>query len=77
MIDLSGVKNVEGSVRKRRGEMSAIEMKACLKSLRWSQPQFARYICVSVSTVKKWAQGRTKIPGPVVILLHLLLKEKD
>lgn len=61
--------------RQHSGDMSAVELKACLQRLDWSQQQFARYSCVSLSAVKKWAQGRTKIPGPVAVLLHLLLEK--
>jgi DNA-binding transcriptional regulator YiaG len=61
--------------RKGRGGMSAAELKTSLQQLNWSQQKFAHYSCVSLSAVKKWAQGRTRIPGPVAVLLHVLLEK--
>ena len=51
--------------RQRRCNMSSEELKVCLQQLDWSQREFARFSRVSLSAVKKWAQGRVPIPGPV------------
>ena len=61
------------SRRKRRCNMSSEELKACLQQLDWSQRDLARFSCVSLSAVKKWAQGRVHIPGPVAVLLRVLI----
>lgn len=57
-----------------RYRMGPDELKACLKQLGWTQEKLANTFHVSRSTVKKWAQGRTKIPGPAIVLLKLMLQ---
>jgi hypothetical protein len=56
-----------------RSSMTPEELKVNLKRLGLSQRIFARCISVSVGTVKKWAQGRAKIPGPAILLIQLML----
>lgn len=57
-----------------RLSMTPEELKRSLKTLRLSQLQLARCISVSLSTMKKWCQGRAKIPGPAVLIIKLMLE---
>ncbi|MDQ6733046.1 MAG: helix-turn-helix domain-containing protein [Nitrospirota bacterium] len=70
---------IHGTVMPARGvtsryRMTATELKACLKQLDWTQKKLANAFHVSQSTVKKWAQGRAKIPGPAIVLIKLMLE---
>ncbi len=56
--------------------MSPVELKTCLKQLGLSQQKFSRQVYVSGAAVKNWAQGRSKIPGPVVLLIRLMLESQ-
>lgn len=57
-----------------RLSMTPEQLKRSLKTLRLTQGQLARCISVSSATVKKWCQGRAKIPGPAVLIIKLMLE---
>ncbi len=58
-----------------RPSMTSEELKAGLKQLGLSQQKLARSIAVSVGTVKKWSQGKARIPGPAVLLIRLMIEK--
>lgn len=60
-----------------RPSMTGEELKKGLKTLRLSQGQLARCISVSSATVKKWCQGRARIPGPAILLIQLMLRHES
>ena len=53
-------------------EFSSNEVKALRESLNKSQTEFANLLGVSVSTLRKWEQGRRKPMGPAQALLKLV-----
>jgi hypothetical protein len=57
--------------------MSAEEYRKALAALDWTQQGFARAVGADPRTGQKWALGETRIPGPVVILLRLLLARPE
>jgi hypothetical protein len=57
--------------------MNAQEYRAALASLGLAQEAFARMVGASPRTGQKWGLGETRIPGPVVMLLRLMLKRPD
>ncbi|MEP6887241.1 MAG: hypothetical protein ABI945_02860 [Nitrospirales bacterium] len=59
-----------------RLSMTPEELKLSLKTLRLSQLQLARCISVSRAAVKKWCQGRARIPGPAVLIIKLMLESR-
>ena len=52
--------------------MTAAEFNNRLEQLGYSQIGFAERVGVNARTVRKWALGETRIPGPVIVLLNLL-----
>jgi putative transcriptional regulator len=55
----------------RKFEFKATDIKTIRIKLDVSQPEFARMIGVSSSTVKNWEQGRRKPTGPAQALLKV------
>ncbi len=55
--------------------MTSEELKAGLKRLGLSQQKLARSIAVSVGNIKKWSQGKARIPGPAVLLIRLMIEK--
>ena len=52
--------------------MTPEQFRAALADLGLSQVGFARLARVDPRTVRKWAAGDSRIPGPVVVLIELL-----
>lgn len=51
--------------------MTPRQFKAAIKKLGWSQRTFARYIVkVNERTVRRWANGESKVPPTVVVFLN-------
>ena len=57
--------------------MTATEFNHRLQHLGYSQTGFAEQIGVNPRTVRKWALGETRIPGPVIVLLNLLMSRPE
>lgn len=70
-----------GYVRKNRPIgvccMTHEQFNSALGELGYSQVEFADKIGVNGRTVRKWALDETRIPGPVVVLLNLLLSRPE
>lgn len=56
--------------------MTADELKTARASLGLSAPVFARYIGVTARAVNLWEAGEREMPGPLVVLLDLVLNVK-
>ncbi|MGE0268626.1 MAG: NadS family protein [Candidatus Omnitrophota bacterium] len=56
----------------RRFKVTPIDIKGLRESLKFSQPEFARIIGISVATLRNWEQGRTNPEGPARVLLTAL-----
>ena len=75
--DLS--KSLKEAGKIQRGEVKAsrvftysdVDIRKLRKSVKVSQPKFARMIGVSVDTVQNWEQGRRKPTGPAMALLRV------
>ena len=52
--------------------MTPAELRTALPALGLTQVGFARLARVDPRTVRKWAAGDSRIPGPVVVLIELL-----
>ena len=52
--------------------MTPEQFRAALAGLGYTQICFARLARVDPRTVRKWAAGDSRIPGPVVVLIELL-----
>jgi DNA-binding transcriptional regulator YiaG len=63
------------SPRRKLTSMTAAELKELMTQLRLTQEQLARAIGVSTSAVAKWCQGKSRVPGPVGILLRKMAAE--
>lgn len=51
--------------------MTHDEFRAAIADLGYSQERIAELVGASGRTGQKWALGETRIPNPVIILLHL------
>lgn len=57
--------------------MSADEYLAALDTLGFSQQGFAKAVGASPRTGQKWGLGESRIPGPVAVLLRLLMARPE
>ncbi|MDE3114178.1 MAG: helix-turn-helix domain-containing protein [Pseudomonadota bacterium] len=56
-------------------DMTPADLKAARKELGLSQAEFARVVGVaSDRTVRKWEDAERDIPGPVIVLVGLMLE---
>lgn len=53
-------------------DMKHEEFRAILKALKLSQPQLAKRLGVDVTTVNRWATGKTRIQEGAAAYLRLL-----
>lgn len=53
----------------RQFVLSDPDVKAIRKRLKLSQSQFAKFMGISIATLKNWEQGRRKPEGPARVLL--------
>ncbi|HCE50859.1 MAG TPA: transcriptional regulator [Shewanella baltica] len=56
-------------------EFSAADIKELRTSNKVSQPVFAQYLNVSLSSVQKWEQGKRHPDGPALKLLNIVKKQ--
>ena len=54
--------------------MTPAAFRAALAALGYTQSGFAAFARVDARTVRKWAAGDRAIPGPVEVLLEMLVK---
>jgi len=54
--------------------MTPATFRATLAALGYTQSGFAKIARVDARTVRKWASGDRAVPGPVVVLLEMLVK---
>lgn len=57
--------------------MSEKEYREALDVLGMSQSGFARIVGASPRTGQKWGLGESRVPGPVIVLLRLLLARPE
>jgi putative transcriptional regulator len=53
----------------RHFKVTPIDIKGLRESLKFSQPEFAHIIGISVATLRNWEQGRTIPDGPARVLM--------
>lgn len=56
--------------------METEEYRAALDKLGINQQAAGRMFAVGSRTAGRWAQGQARIPGPVALVLRLMLKKK-
>jgi DNA-binding transcriptional regulator YiaG len=56
--------------------MTTEEYRKALERLQMTQGAAGELFGVGSRTARRWALGEARIPGPVAILLHLMLKKK-
>lgn len=52
--------------------MTPTEVKSARQAYQMTQEDFARFMCVSISTVRNWEQGRSKPPGYVDVVFPII-----
>lgn len=58
--------------------MTPSELKSARLALGFSAQRFARFLRIKDGrTVRYWEAGENDIPGPVVVLLELVMSSKD
>jgi len=70
---LRGEKAPSRTFRIERGEDAKIVRKACNAS----QPAFAKFMGVSVGTLRNWEQGRRRPSGAARVLLSIALHQPE
>ena len=56
--------------------MTAAEFKSRQALMRWTNPQTAERLHVSLSTIEKWRAGAVPVPGTAAALLIAVMAEK-
>lgn len=57
--------------------IASIRIKNIRKSVKLSQPKFARLIGVEVSTLRNWEQGRREPTGPARVLIKAIENDPE
>jgi DNA-binding transcriptional regulator YiaG len=57
--------------------MTSDQFRAALADLELSQSGFARLAMVDARTVRRWCDGTRAVPGPVVVLLRVMMAKDE
>jgi putative transcriptional regulator len=73
-IDQATMREFDESCLVNPAPLEPKEIKKIRRSLKLSQPVFARYLNISESTIEKWETGAKKPSGPSLKLLTIVQK---
>ncbi len=72
--NMATLRGFDSSVLPEVGFLDADEIKSIRKHANVSQAVFAKYLNVSLSTIKQWERGEKRPRGTALLLLHLVSK---
>lgn len=72
--NMATLREFDSSVLPEVSFLDADQIKAIRKAANVSQAVFAKYLNVSLSTIKQWERGEKRPRGTALLLLHLVSK---